>query len=135
MGDRGVKVALNVGDRAPLHRVSSGKAILAELSDSYIDQYISKFKRVDGAEGFDEAELRVQLDRTRERGYSKSFQEYEGELVGIGTAVRDANESVIGAIAISGPPHRLQGKRLSEDLPELLTGTSREITLNLQYAE
>lgn len=137
LGDRGVKVALDIGDRAPLHTVSSGKAILAEWDDEEIEQYIAQNDLGGGADNTvaDTETLWHQLKQTRERGYSQSHQEYEGELIGIGTVVRDPDESVIGAIAISGPPHRIQGPRLDEELPELLQGTSREITLNLRYMD
>lgn len=135
LGEQGVRFKLSVGDRIPLHTISPGKAILATWDDDRVDEYIAERGLTGTSENtiVDEGSLWSDIERIRERGFSQSRQEYMGELNGVAAAVHGADESVLGAIGISGPAHRMQGQRFNEELPQLLTGTVREITLNLQY--
>lgn len=135
LGERGVRLELSVGDRVPLHVISPGKAILATWDDERVNQYISECGLTGTTENTiaDEASLWADIERIRERGFSQSRQEYMGELNGVAAVIDGADGDVLGAIGISGPAHRMQDERFNEQLPELLTGTVREITLNLQY--
>lgn len=137
LGRRAVQLKLSVGDRVPLHTISSGKAILAEWTDERVTRYIERNELT----GFtrntltDAAALREELTRIRDCGYSQSKQEFTGELNAVGAAVLSPTGSVLGALGLSGPTHRMRGERFATELPELLSGTAREITLNLQYAD
>jgi DNA-binding IclR family transcriptional regulator len=135
LGERGVRLELSVGDRVPLHVISPGKAILATWDDERVDHYIAECGLTGTTENTiaDAAALWEDIERIRERGFSQSRQEYVGELNGVAAVIDGADGGVLGAIGISGPTHRMQDERFNEQLPELLMGTVREITLNLQY--
>jgi DNA-binding IclR family transcriptional regulator len=137
LGERGVQFELGVGDRIPLHIISAGKAILASWEDEAIEQYLTEHGLTEATENtiVDERLLWDDIERIRNRGYSQSQQEYMGELNGVAAPVYGTDESVIGAIGVSGPAHRMQGERFNTRLPELLMGTAREIALNLQYSD
>lgn len=136
LGERGVQFELSVGDRIPLHIISPGKAILASWEDADIEQYLTEHGLSEATENtiVDEKSLWKDIERIRNRGFSQSKQEYMGELNGVAVPVYGTNESIIGAIGVSGPTHRMQGERFNKRLPELLMGTAREIALNLQYS-
>lgn len=137
LGERGVQFELSVGDRIPLHIISPGKAILASWEDEDIKHYLTERGLAEATENtiVDEQSLWDDIERIRNRGYSQSKQEYMGELNGVAAPVYGTNDSIIGAIGVSGPTHRMQGERFNTTLPELLMGTAREIALNLQYSK
>lgn len=137
LGDRAVRLKLEVGDRVPLHAISPGKAILAEWPDDRAEQYIDRNELINLTENTisDPSALRDELDQIEKQGFSQSKREFTGELNAVGVAITGPDGTVLGAIGVSGPTHRMTGNYLEEELPELVSGTAREITLNLQYAD
>ena len=81
-----------------------------------------------------EEELFEQLDRIREQGYLVSRSESTPGVRAIGAPVVP-KESVIGACAIAGPAHRMDGDRLSEELPDILLSIVNELELNIAHSD
>lgn len=113
--DQAVRTYSPIGDSSPLHATATGKAVLAYLGDSQIDEVVRR-----GLPGFTantlttpEA-LRADLARVRERGFSFNGAEYRPAVTAIGAPVFDAQGRPIAAICISMPTERFESGRLGE---------------------
>lgn len=135
-GERAVQTNPEIGKRVPLHSSAAGKAILAHLPKRRVDQIINDrgLERLTANTITKKEDLLAELKRTRDRGFSVSEDEHTPGLNAIGVAVCEPDAVVIGALSVSGPSHRLEGKRLSDGLPQYLLGVANELELNIAYA-
>lgn len=123
-----------VGDRAPLYCTSVGKAVLAFLPPSEVEQLY-------GAEALpaytrftltDLPALQTDLEATRQRGYSLDNQEHELNTFCVGAPIFEASGRVIGACSVSGIDPQIVGARLPV-LAEQVVGTAQEISRRMGY--
>lgn len=135
-GDHAVQTDPGIGKRIPLHATAAGKAILAELPQQRVDEIIERRELTAVTEQTitDLDTLSTELDEIAERGYSINDQENLKGLRAIGVSIQNPNGSVVGALSVSGPTHRITDEWLHEDLPTLLLGTANEIELNIAYS-
>lgn len=138
-GERAVKSRTSVGQRggAKLHATAAGKSILAFMSDERRDAVLEYWGLSKITENTirDRDQLLAELEEVRERRYAINREEHIDGLNAVGVPVIGPDESVIGAISISGPTHRMQGKRLNDQLVEALLGASNELELNINFTE
>lgn len=135
-GAHAVETGSGTGKRMYLHATSAGKAILAHLPDETIDQILDRWglPAVTPATITDEGTLRDELAEIRERGFALNREENIEGLHAVGVPVQRQDGTVIGALSISSPTHRLKGKYLLNDLSDLLLGTANELELNIAYS-
>lgn len=111
-----IRVCTPVGSLFPAHSTAAGKAILAYLSESEIDEAV----RATGLRQFTPftitqlPHLKENLRLIRQRGYAVDHQELERGLSGVAAPVLRAHERVIAAVGIAGPTQRFRGKELAE---------------------
>ena len=119
-----------------LHSTAAGKAILAELPASRIDEIIAEHEMPAETDQtiVDRASLDAELDRIREAGVSYNDEESVEGLRAVGVPVFRPDGVVLGAFSVSGPTNRLKADQFREELPSLLLGHANEIELNLRYA-
>lgn len=91
------------GFSEPVTLGSSGKAILAFMGEDDISKVLS---------GSDTQELRVELGRIREQGYSVSQAEIIDGAVAMAAPLIDRDNDVLGCISLFGPAVRLSGDHL-----------------------
>ncbi|THE63213.1 IclR family transcriptional regulator [Salinadaptatus halalkaliphilus] len=134
-GSNAVETDSQIGKQGPLHCSAAGKAILAKLPESYVDEIISRYglPAMTPNTITDKDELYTELETVRETEIAYNFEESTEGLSAIGTAVTDANESVIGGVSISGPAHRLKADHLETELTDLLLGVANELELKIKY--
>jgi len=135
VGARGVRTDPGIGSRIPLHSTAAGKAILAAMTAERAAAILEKqplAARTD-ATITDEQYLFETLERGRERGYSLNREENVSGLNAVGVPVV-VGDTVVGALSVSGPSHRLTGDRLTSELPDYLLGAANELELNVEYA-
>ena len=96
-------ITLSVGTRLPAAHTSMGRILLAQLSDTDLDRFLSSAvleaytdKTVTNVD-----ELRSQIMTARQQGYAISDQELDSGLRSIAVPVHDAKQHLIGAINIS----------------------------------
>ncbi|SEH17836.1 transcriptional regulator, IclR family [Natronorubrum sediminis] len=138
-GDRAVKSRTSVGQLggAQLHATAAGKSILAFLSDDRRDAVLDYWgmSKITDNTIQDREQLLDDLEEIRERRYAINREEHIDGLYAVGVPVIGPDETVIGAISISGPTHRMRGERLNSKLPEVLLGASNELELNINFSE
>jgi IclR family KDG regulon transcriptional repressor len=113
-----ISLGTEIGGRFPAHCTAIGKAVLAFLPDDEIDAIL----RSNGMPRFTPstltrpADLKADLRRIRQRGYSFDNQELERGLNGVAAPVRTTQDRVIAAVGIAGPTLRFRGRELREKI-------------------
>jgi IclR family transcriptional regulator, KDG regulon repressor len=118
-----VRIALSVGMTKSATATSHGKAVLAHLPESRLEEIL----RVEGLPGYTKKSLtnpgvyRKALEVVRKQGYAVECEEFEEGLAGISAPVFSAN-GVVGALLIVLPSFkltkeksRLFGKKCAEE--------------------
>jgi DNA-binding IclR family transcriptional regulator len=122
----------SIGKRTTLHDIAGGKAILAHLPESRIDEIISSRGLLKKTEDTitETGALFNELETIRSQGYAIN----DGENLQGWRAVASPilhDDRVLGSIAVSGPKHRMDGDRFTDEIPELVTAATNEIQLQI----
>ncbi len=103
---RSIEAVNWVGRTIPVHRSSSGMALLMDCEDEHIIEIVRRGEnRVSEREA---REFLVQVQEARRRGYTVANRVFDPELMGIGAPVRDFTGQVKAAVNISGPAFRIE---------------------------
>lgn len=96
-------ITLSVGTRLPAAHTSMGRMLLAQLSDTDIEDFLSTVALAPYTDKTvtDVNELRHQIMNAKQQGYAISDQELDSGLRSIAVPVYDAKQQLIGAINIS----------------------------------
>jgi DNA-binding IclR family transcriptional regulator len=124
-GTRSIVSVSWVGKRTSLHTTSTGKVLLAAMSEAELERRLARgLERSTPNTVTDPAELRAQLVEVRSRGWAQTLEELEEGLNAVAAPVRQAGGEVVGALSVSGPAFRMR----PVDLPRLgrLTAMSAE---------
>ncbi|MGZ2749352.1 IclR family transcriptional regulator [Burkholderia stagnalis] len=123
---------MRTGEIAPLHAVSSGKAILAFLPEDEREQILGRmsFERVTEHTKTSVDGLRKELLKIARDGVAYSFEEYTRGIVGIAVPVLDAQRRPLGAINIAVPVVRYSPSR-DPELVDALVATATAIEAEL----
>lgn len=128
-----VRRVVEVGQPLPLHAGSSGKLLLAAMSDSEIDALLERVRagtftpRSPGAEA-----LRREIARIRASGVAISVGERVAGVSGISVAVRNYRGEVVAGLAVTGPSSRWTLARMARFRDALVRGAA-EISEALGY--
>lgn len=135
-GRNSVRTHARIGKRTPLHQFAAGKAILAHLPSSRIEEIIDDHGLPERTPETitDREALRDSLEEIRERGYAFNREESVRGVNAVGAPIRDESGVAIGAISVAGPANRLQGEFLTDELPDLLLGATNEVEVNLAHS-
>lgn len=134
VGENAVATDARVGRHAPLHTTSGGKAILAELPDSRVDEIIRRHglpQRTDRTVTSRER-LFDELAEIREQGYALNFEESIDGLHAVGAAIM-GEDGVRGAISVSGAAHRMPESRCRDDIADRVLAATNEVELDLVH--
>ena len=108
IGLHALRYSLEVGQRAPLHALAAGKAILAGMSDAQLETYFRTVRR----EAYtpqtihEEARLRKAIAEVRRTGIARTREEYSAGISGIARAAV-VDGVTLGAFSIAIPLARL----------------------------
>jgi DNA-binding IclR family transcriptional regulator len=136
-GKHGVETFARDGRRMELHSAAAGKAILAYLPEERVHEIIDEWglEQRTAHTITDRDELFEELEEIRGRdGIGFNLEEQIVGIRAVGAPVRTPDGTVIGALSVSGPAHRMKGDRLYEELPDIVLGTANELELEIEYA-
>ncbi|MEV6138314.1 IclR family transcriptional regulator [Nocardia sp. NPDC051990] len=103
-----IKMTVELGRRFDLHSGSSGRIILAYLSEEEQDDLLSRpLPRMTATTIVDPVALRTELRAARERGVCRSTGERQEGAGSIAAPVFGADGSVIGSVSVCGPSFRM----------------------------
>jgi len=116
-----------LGRSVPLHATSTGKALLAFLTDEEVDRLLPQELEAHSATTVtDRAALLEELTVTRERGYGTCLGELESSLFGVSAPALDRDGRPLAIVSIWGPGLRVTADRLPA-LGELAVEAATEI--------
>jgi IclR family acetate operon transcriptional repressor len=98
-----------IGSRSPLHAASTGKAVLAYLTETELEAYIQAgLPSVTGRTITEPDALRRELSTVRQRGYAVTNGELTDGISSIAASIRPtAGGRPVASISISGPSSRI----------------------------
>lgn len=134
-GEDAVKTDSYIGQRVYLHNTALGKAILAHLPQDRIIEIIDQHGMPATTENTitEKKELFSHLERIRETGVAFDDEARVDGLRCVAVPIIN-NDTVEGAISVSGPTSRFQEQRFREELPAKLNNISNIIELNITYS-
>lgn len=117
-----------------LHWSSTGKAVLAELSEERARSILKRqgMPKITEFTKTDPDELFKELEEVREQGYALNDEEQIRGARAVGAAITTYNDNVLGAISISGPTSRIDDEKFHETYPELVRRMKNVIEVNLE---
>lgn len=104
IGEQALRYSFEVGQRAPLHAFSAGKALLATMPPSQLDHYFRTVERkaFTARTVHAEGDLRKLLDGVRRDGIARTREEHTPGIAGIARAAIVDGEP-LGAFSIAMP--------------------------------
>lgn len=133
-GQKGVQVVGRIGNRKPMHQISAGKAMLAEMSIEQVESILDHHGLDNSTQSTitEREALFDNLKKIRKQGYALNDGEEVEGIHAVGMAIV-TDGKIHGSLSVSGPSSRVRGRRLREDLPEILSGAVNEVELKLTY--
>jgi IclR family acetate operon transcriptional repressor len=124
------------GGGLPLEHSASGKAMLAHLSRSEVEEIVDRRTSPDArsCSAYKLGKLHAELKRTRERGYALDDEEVAVGLRCIAAAIYDEHGAALAALSIAGPTSRLTDGRLPQ-LAEWVRASGQSVTREFGGAE
>jgi DNA-binding IclR family transcriptional regulator len=114
MGSHRVGTTPSLGTRWPAHATSTGKVLLAALSDEGLDALLRwPLPALTPRTITDARALRRELSRVRDRGYATGIEELEPGFMAVAVPVYARDGHVVAALGIGGPRVRLDPERLA----------------------
>lgn len=128
-----VGVGDNVGSRYPAHATSTGKLLLAGLSEAELKATLpNKLAALTPFTVTDKQILRDQFDEARRLGWASSWEELEIGLAAIGAPITGREGETIAAVSISGPTARIDRSQI-KNLAVMVMDTTKRITRELGF--
>jgi DNA-binding IclR family transcriptional regulator len=126
-GRKTVRVVSRVGMTLPAHCSGVGKVLLAHLPDDEVEGIVRSkgLKRFTPNTITERQALHAELRKIRERGYALDDEEIEIGLKCVAAPIEDASGTVIGALSISGPAFRFDGKEAERLTAHALRAATR----------
>lgn len=137
LGEQAIQTHAKVGKHEFMHCLAAGKAILAHMPEDRVYAIIEQHglpKRTEQTITDTEVLLEM-LYSIRKQGYAVNDEEATSQIKAVAAPVVDENDTVIGAVCVSGPTRRIKKKESEMDLPELIKEATDEIELKLTWEE
>lgn len=115
-----------------MHSSGAGKAMLAQYSDERVDEILDRHGMPAKTENTitDREELFAELEEIRETGIAFDREEYKPRMQTIAAPIMGPDGTVVGALSVSGPAHRLREDDTERELQNSLLSTANVIELN-----
>ena len=121
------------GRHTPLHATAAGKIFLLYMPEDQLLRILEEpLERFTEHTIVDPASLRDHISRIQDEGYSYTVEELETGLSAVGAPIRSAEDTVVGAVSVSGPAFRLSPADL-EHTVELVRRAATEISRCLGF--
>lgn len=111
---RSVRLASSVGRRNPAYCTAVGKALMAHLPENQVESAVQKhgLRPLTRKTISSMAELKSELAKAREIGYSIDNEENEEGVCCVGAVVRDFSGDPVAAVSVSGPTFRIDSDKI-----------------------
>lgn len=133
-GDNAVDVNTYAGLRTHVHCTALGKAIMAYLPESRVDQIIDAhgLPEMTPRTTTDREQLFDELEDVRNRGYAVDMAERLEGLHCIAVPIQ-GDDTPLGAISVSAPASRMPKEKIETTVHKSIKDTANVIELNMRY--
>ncbi|MDR7079752.1 DNA-binding IclR family transcriptional regulator [Neobacillus niacini] len=133
-GNETLRTHSRVGRRAPLHCTSVGKVILANLTESEVNDLLERNGMPKHTENTitDKESFMVELKKIRNQGYGIESEENEPGITCLAAPIFNNEGDITAAVSISGPSIRMADDRL-EELKSYIISTGEKISSRLGF--
>jgi DNA-binding IclR family transcriptional regulator len=134
--DMQLQLNVELGTRRPMHCTGLGKAILAFLPEAQQEQVLAgaPLRQYTPNTITDPIVLRLELERTRQRGYSIDREEIIPGIHCIAVPILNHVGRPVGAISIAGTTPKSEGERLDAMVSRLM-GAGEYVSRRLGFTE
>ncbi|WP_103332065.1 IclR family transcriptional regulator [Pseudotabrizicola formosa] len=116
-----IRANTSVGARAPAFTVATGKAMLAQLPDEYLERFRPHLRAYTATTRTTIEALRSDIELARAQGYAVVPQgEWRDGIAACACAILGRTGELVGAIGISGPDSRVKRKQLKLIAPQVM---------------
>ena len=130
-GTQLVTVDFKIGDRAPLHCTSIGKALLAYQDARIVEEVIARGLPKVAPNTITDAEtFRAELLKVRRQGFAFDDLEFHDDMRCVAVPIFEAAGLVRAGISLSGPSSRYSLSKL-EELKDMTVVTARNLAKHL----
>jgi DNA-binding IclR family transcriptional regulator len=135
LGEHAVTTDSHLGTRVYLHATAVGKAIFAYLNEDRRSEIIDRHGLPEQTENTitDRGDLETRLQTIRDRGVAFDDEERIEGLRCVAAPI-EKDDTILGALSISGPKRRIDEDTFRHDLPDLVKNTARIIEMNAKYS-
>jgi IclR family acetate operon transcriptional repressor len=114
-----IRHVVQIGKRVELWYGASGKAILAFLNNSQLEEVLQRFVQsgdsiLASGQAITPQTLKAQLEIIRARGYEIAISERVSGVCSVAAPIWGTNSEVIGSIAVAGPMPRFNQEQAQE---------------------
>ncbi|MCD6073682.1 MAG: putative transcriptional regulator, IclR family [Rhodospirillales bacterium] len=129
-----VQAMLPLGLLAPLYVATAGRAMLAALSDTHLDEYLARtsLEQQTANTIADEALLREDIGKIRQRGYAETFKGPSSAAAGVAAVIRDGSNEPIATLSVTIPAYRYTPELRSSTIAAVISGAD-EISALMGY--
>lgn len=128
-----VRAHTSIGARAPSYTVATGKAMLAQMPDSYLDRFPASLERYTDTTRTSLEELKKDIELVRQQGYAVvPHGEWREGIAAVACAIIGRSGELVGAIGMSGPDSRIKRKQLKQFSSDVMEA-ARTIGVALGY--
>lgn len=126
-GSPGVTIKEIIGHRVPAYCTALGKVLLTQLGQEELKSYLENVKLKKRAPNTitDPEELRTELDKVREQGFSIDNEEFHDNLLAIAAPVKNYKNEILAAISVSFPKTRFPDSETGEQVERIKKAASR----------
>lgn len=121
-GSHGTRVSFDESEILPFHATSSGIAMLAFSSDSFVKAALSRqLGRYTDTTATTVEDVQALILQTRASGIASTNQTYEKEVISFAVPFFDNSGEAMGTIAIAAPASRMNADLSEKCITELIT--------------
>ncbi|WP_415381922.1 IclR family transcriptional regulator [Halosimplex sp. TS25] len=123
-----------IGEYTNMHWTALGKAMLAHLPESYVDQIVETYGLPGARDATitDRDRLDEELARILDRNYALEDEERREGIRSLASPIV-VDDTVVGAISVSGPKERLDDDRIENELLPELRNTVNVVEVKYAY--
>ncbi|MGC3982435.1 MAG: IclR family transcriptional regulator [Steroidobacteraceae bacterium] len=127
---------MRLGDMAPLYATSGGKALLANLPEEMLQEYLSKvsFEAITPNTIKSVATLKREIEAIKRTGLAYSHEEFTSGIVGLATVIMGKNARPIGALNIAIPAVR-SNREVLERAGQMLLRAAQDVVRQMNKAD
>ena len=126
-----------LGIRLPLHCTATGKAMLAHMDREQVKKIIDSNGLSPQTESTttEPEQLFEELETIRDRRFALDDEERIHGMRGVASPILDRDDnSVLGALSVTGPSSRIEGDIFREEIPKLIRRGAEMLEVDITYS-